>query len=235
MSKEFDLFWQSTSITKYNARAFGTRLQAYQPPSVMTGLEYPGEPRRLKLPKGKLLDISRKRRSERSFSDKSLNDRELAQIFASFYEINGVGHRGYPAAGGIYVIEIFAVAFNVDGYSGKILHYEPDLHALTIVGDHDLDWNRANESINIRVDGVPQMVVFGVINPALLVDKYGDRGYRFAMLEAGMALQQLSLTVAESKQLKCVASGGAFDDIWPDRLGLNKNSHQLAFCVLVGK
>jgi SagB-type dehydrogenase family enzyme len=50
--------------------------------------------------------------------------------------------------------------------------------------------------------------------------KYSDRGYRFALIEAGHAAQNLSL-IAEALKLKCCSIGGFLDDELADILELS--------------
>jgi hypothetical protein len=48
-------------------------------------------------------------------------------------------------------------------------------------------------------------------------------------------MQQLSLTVAATKQLKGVVVGGVFDEYWKDILGLSETTAHVAVGYLVGK
>ena len=63
--------------------------------------------------------------------------------------------------------------------------------------------------------------------------KYGERGGRFALLEAGAVMQQLSLT-ATDLGLAGVVVGGLLDDYWLAQLGLTRTGAVVAFGYLVG-
>ena len=69
--------------------------------------------------------------------------------------------------------------------------------------------------------------------PNRLTAKYGERGGRFALLEAGAVMQQLSLT-ATDLGLAGVVVGGLLDDYWLAQLGLTRTGAVVAFGYLVG-
>lgn len=66
--------------------------------------------------------------------------------------------------------------------------------------------------------------------PDRLTAKYGERGGRFALLEAGAVMQQLSLT-ATDLGVAGVVMGGLLDGYW---LGLTRTGAVVAFGYLVG-
>ncbi len=66
-----------------------------------------------------------------------------------------------------------------------------------------------------------------------LTDKYDERGGRFALLEAGATMQQLSLTAVDLG-LAGVVAGGLMDRYWLHRLGLGRTSARIAFGYLAG-
>jgi SagB-type dehydrogenase family enzyme len=64
--------------------------------------------------------------------------------------------------------------------------------------------------------------------------KYGDRGYRFILLEAGHVAQNMSL-LANSLGLGCVTIGGFFDRLVDDFLGLDGVTHSGIYLMGLGK
>lgn len=64
--------------------------------------------------------------------------------------------------------------------------------------------------------------------------KYGDRGYRFVLLEAGHAAQNLNL-VSNALGLGSLNIGGFFDREMDDFLGLDGITHSTIYMVAIGK
>lgn len=122
------------------------------------------------------------------------------------------GHRSYPAAGALYAIGLVAWLFSIDHpLNGHAVQYDAAGHGLADLGEAPR-W--ADEAIAFTGDPAsdPPAAFLGLFaNLDQLHAKYGDRGGRFALLEAGEVLQQLSLAVA-ARGLAGYAVGGSIDD-----------------------
>jgi SagB-type dehydrogenase family enzyme len=66
------------------------------------------------------------------------------------------------------------------------------------------------------------------------VFKYGDRGYRFVLLEAGHVGQNLSL-VANGLGLGAVSVGGYFDRKIDGLLGIDGLNHSTVYIISLGR
>lgn len=64
--------------------------------------------------------------------------------------------------------------------------------------------------------------------------KYGDRGYRYALLEAGHVAQNLNLA-ATALNYGCVNIGGFFDRKIDQFLGLDGLTHSTIYMMLIGQ
>lgn len=231
----FDKFWEASSLNRFNVQEFSQQLNAYDSDEKELFLEYPEAAKSLPTARTQINKIAKKRKSDRSFSDKELSFKELGQLLSSFYAWNGLEHRAYPSAGATYVTEVFCVAFNVEGYSGKVIYYDPEKHGTVIVSDKAPTWEEASKSLNMDTKGTPHMLIVFVAFPQRAIAKYGERGGRFALLEVGAALHQLSLQIAESSKLKGVAVGGMLDAVWKQNLKLGNTDAQIVLGYLVGK
>jgi SagB-type dehydrogenase family enzyme len=231
----FDLFWEDSSYSRFNIKEFAVVQEQYSAKDkVESIIEYPSIPERLTLPKTVTNYLSKRRKSERAFSDKSLSKHELSILLSSFYGYNGLEHRSYPSAGGTYAVEVYCVANKVTGFNGKVLYYNPDVHAVSVIGDAP-SWDKLSDTINVLATGVPQCVLIFVLIPDRVTVKYLERGGRFALIETGAAMQQLANQISGSKNLKGVAAGGMIDDFWLQTLGLNKNEAKIALGYLCGR
>jgi hypothetical protein len=171
----FDDFWQASSLDPLTIREFAERLNSYEGEDKELLLEY--APAAVPLPpvKSRLNKIASSRKSSRAFSPKPLSDQELSLVLSSFQAINGLEHRSYPSAGAMYATEIFCVSFNTDrGMKGQIYYYDPETHGLVESGRPPLGWERAEELLNIEVDGRPQLLILIISFPERLTVKYGE-------------------------------------------------------------
>ncbi len=231
----FDKFWESSSLDRFNVQEFAQQLNSYDSDDKEFLLEYPNSPQPLPQVRSQANKIAKKRRSDRTFSGKQLSVKELGHLLSSFYAWNGLEHRGYPSAGATYVTEVFCVAFNVERFARKIIYYDPEKHGAVVVSDNAPSWDKASQSLNMNVEGVPNLLLVFVIFPGRAIAKYGDRGGRFALIEVGAAMQQLSLQIADLSNLRGVAVGGMLDEVWKQALGLKQTNAQIALGYLIGK
>lgn len=232
---QFDKFWETSALDRFNIQQFSQQLNAFDSDDKELFLEYPEAPKSLPSVRTQINKISKQRKSVRSFSSKGLSIKELSQLLSSFYAWNGLEHRAYPSAGATYVTEVFCVAFNVEAYSGKVIYYDPEKHGTVVVSDNAPSWEEASESLNMDIKGIPNLLIVFVAFPKRAVAKYGERGGRFALLEVGAAVQQLSLQIAESSRLKGLAVGGMLDSIWKQNLKLTDTDARIVLGYLVGK
>jgi SagB-type dehydrogenase family enzyme len=231
----FDKFWESSSLDKFNVQQFAQQLNSYDSDNKELLLEYPDAPMQLPKTRTQINKIAKKRKSDRVFSDKQLSLKELGRLLSSFYAWNGLEHRGYPSAGATYVTEVFGVCFNVERFSGKIIYYDPEQHGAIVTSEVAPEWNEASKTLNMEVEGAPNLLLILVTFPERATAKYGDRGGRFALLEAGAAMQQLALQLAESSRLKGVAVGGMLDEVWKSTLDLEQTNAHITLGYLVGQ
>lgn len=231
----FDDFLEASSLDKYSVRAFAEQMNTYEADAKELQLEYPQQPTLLPNVRSSLSSTAHQRKSERTFSSKPLTKRQIATILSAGRTIDGLEHRTYPAAGAQYCVELFHVLFHAGELSGKILYYDAARHGYHKVPVQAPSWSEAQKALNIEVTGTPQSLVLLVCFPERVTAKYGERGGRFALFEAGALMQQLSLTIAADRQLKGVAVGGTLDEFWKETLGLVHTRARVVLGYLVGR
>jgi SagB-type dehydrogenase family enzyme len=202
----------------------------------------------LPLPRGQQpLDVPleaalRARRSVRRYAPRALDLAELARLLELSYGCTGTvlspdgeAHPRRPAAaaGGLYSNELYVVALRVAGVAEGVYHYQPR--------DHSLECLRAGAVAAEMASGVlyPEIVA-GAAAVLLLAGifqrtryKYGERGYRFALLDAGHLSQNLQLT-ATALDLGAVAIGGFIDDDLNRMLELDGVNEAVLLAIAVG-
>ncbi|MCS7234127.1 MAG: SagB/ThcOx family dehydrogenase [Synergistetes bacterium] len=156
-----------------------------------------------------LKDLLLKRRSVRSFVKKTVS-RELFDylLWVSYGKVDG--RLVVPSGGATYPIQIYAVLGDVEGLEPGVYRYInlENKVSLHLKGDVMRDLSRA--CLNQRyVADASFNIVIAVYYPRI-TSVYGERGKRYAILEAGHIGQNIYLACAE-KDLGTVAIG-AFND-----------------------
>jgi SagB-type dehydrogenase family enzyme len=178
------------------------------------GVELP-PPRALR---GRLGGVIASRRSERSDVLRPVRLRDLATLLAASCtaERRGRGlRRPVPSAGALYPLEAYVVAPAVSGLEPGVYHYDPFRHRLARLGQFGFaDLREALVDQSLADVTAALLVVTAVFWRSRV--KYGPRGYRFALLEAGHLVQNALLASADLG-LAALPLGG-FHDSLLDRL-----------------
>jgi SagB-type dehydrogenase family enzyme len=122
----------------------------------------------------------------------------------------GEGRGPVPSSGGLQALELYLVAFEEAWLPSGVHHYDRAGHHLCRVegrADRGL-WRDRVPSMDLVEGGALLWVLVG--DGARVSAKYGDRGGRFLLLEAGHLMQNLCLLSA-SLGLSTVPLGGALE------------------------
>ena len=185
-----------------------------------------------------LEEVILSRESRRGYSGESIPLAQISMMLNLGYGVvrkdgGDFARRVAPSAGGLYPLEMYLFSFRVEGLPGGLFHYQRDRHRL--------------EQLNAFDRRTPLGPIFGDLvdfssMSALMVisavfsrstRKYGDRGYRFALLEAGHLAQNLLLT-AEGLRLGAVPLGGFHDDMVNRLLGVDGEAEAAVHAVAIG-
>ncbi|MBW2064393.1 MAG: SagB/ThcOx family dehydrogenase [Deltaproteobacteria bacterium] len=154
------------------------------------------------------------RRTVRSFSSRYIKREQFSQLlFAAQGVTEEYGFkRAAPSGGALYPIDLYAVVGErgVEGLDGGIYHYVPSDHEIELVVPGDKREGIANASLyQMWMAQAPLNLVI-TAEYARICSKYGDRGVRYALIEAGHVGQNIFLQ-AEALGLKA-GIVGAFND-----------------------
>jgi SagB-type dehydrogenase family enzyme len=177
---------------------------------------YPGYPR-VALPRERarrLVALDRvlvERRTVRRLTTEMPGPRALGRLlqFAhGVWETNGRGPT--PSAGGLQALELYAVAFAASWLDAGVYHYDRAGHHLSrvVAGADRARWDGLVPSSQQFEGGALLWLVVG--DGERVERKYGARGFRFLLLEAGHLMQNLCL-VSESLGLSTLPLGGCFE------------------------
>lgn len=178
----------------------------------------------------------KKRRTIRAFDSKSLSLEQMSQML---WAAQGISEdrglkRTAPSGGALYPMDIYAVTGNngVEKLKPGVYHYEPVTHSVSLISEGDFRNEVASASLwqNWMAKAPLNLVV--TAEYSRICSKYGERGVRYAMIEAGHVGQNIFL--------QAVAMGlgagivGAFDDKKLIRIMNMPKTHEPLLVMPVG-
>jgi SagB-type dehydrogenase family enzyme len=115
-----------------------------------------------------------------------------------------------PSAGGLQALELYMTVLEAAWLPAGLYHYDRPKHHLSqiVAGAARADWLECIPSLHLIEGGALLWIVVG--DSARVNKKYGARGLRFLLLEAGHLLQNVCLMSA-SLGLATVPLGGFFE------------------------
>ena len=171
-----------------------------------------------RLLRGSFGDLLARRRSERAEVLRPIPLGDLATLLAASYAARPRGgelRRPVPSAGALYPLELYVIGLAVTGLDPGVYHYDPFRHRLARLRPaHFAGVRKALVDPGLADFASALVVVTGVFWRSRF--KYGLRGYRFALLEAGHLAQNAVLAAADL-DLVALPLGG-FHDLLLDEL-----------------
>jgi len=185
-------------------------------------------------------DAIRGRRSAHAFGSGPLSLEDIASLlfFGCGVTSSADGssvHRAAPSAGGLHPTEVY-VAVRAGGFLAPgAYHYRPNEHVLErLLPDPTAIDQLAHASSYPKTleSAATVFVLTTVLGRTSL--KYGQRGYRFALLEAGHVAQNV-LLVASALGLGAVPVGGFIDDEVHEILRIDGVDEVALYLIPVGQ
>ncbi len=170
------------------------------------------------------------RRSIRAYSADNMTIKEVSQLLWSAQGITASwGGRTAPSAGALYPLELYLVVGGVEGVGKGVYLYRPGEHELEKVTDGDIRAELADAALGQECvrDGAIDIVFTAVYERT--TGKYGERGIRYAHMEAGHAAQNVYLQ-AVSLDLGTVVIG-AFNDSKVKKI-VNLGERENPLCIM---
>jgi SagB-type dehydrogenase family enzyme len=201
-------------------------------------IELPGRSSALKVPLGKAI-VSRT--SVRDLEPCQLDLKSVATLLYHAYgESRDNKDTGFPrpfrvvpSGGGLYPLELFFYSGCVDGLDKGIYHYNPSKSNLRLVSSGDKVQQISKGMVYPEITRAAALIVFITAIFERSTFKYGERGYRFILLEAGHVAQNINL-VTIGLELGCVNLGGFYDRDIDNLLGLDGVTHSTIYMVAIG-
>jgi SagB-type dehydrogenase family enzyme len=184
-----------------------------------------------------LEETIRLRRSAYEFSKTPLKLPQLAKLLelsSGITALDEIPRRAAPSGGALYPVETYVLCFGINDLPHGLYHY--------LAPDHLLEHLRSFSGIEVTkpflpprlFDAGPSAVLVLSIIFARTQQKYLERGYRFALLEAGHIAQNIILT-ATALGLNSVSVGGFWDEPFNELMGFNSSEEAVVYAVLLGQ
>jgi SagB-type dehydrogenase family enzyme len=179
------------------------------------------------------------RRTDTRFGTAPIALQDLSSLLTGGYGAterpSAVGNRRFrtvPSAGALYPLELYANVRAVTGVEPGLYHFQATaglLQRVRPLPDEEL------------VPAFVQPEVIGSAAAVILITavfqrttfKYGERGYRFTLIEAGHVAQNIDL-IASVLHLPAANLGGFFDRELEALLDIDGVEHSLVYAVAIG-
>jgi len=154
------------------------------------------------------------RRTIRSFNSKALTLRQLSQLLWAAQGITESGgfKRAAPSAGALYPMDIYVAVGgdSIEKLVPGVYHYEPANHSFSLTQEGDVRRDIAIASLGQMWMAYAPITLLITAEYSRIMVKYGQRGVRYAMMEAGHIGQNIFL----QSQAMGMEAGivGAFED-----------------------
>ncbi|MBM7553040.1 SagB/ThcOx family dehydrogenase [Thalassobacillus pellis] len=168
------------------------------------------------------------RKSAKAIKKGELSKDELGTFLKWSVGIGSSNRRTYPSAGGLYTNQVFIVANEVDGITEGVYSYLPDEHAL----QHEKGAVQIKDAL-VQSDIDCNFCLIIAANIGNAASHYGERSYRFCLLEAGHMVQNIML-VANALHHAVAPIGGFKDSVVNEQLLPKHKSLSAFYLVPVG-
>jgi len=154
------------------------------------------------------------RRTVRSFDGKALTLRQFSQLLWAAQGTTDKGgfKRAAASAGALYPMDIYGAVGGdcIEGLDPGVYHYEPTDHSIYLVKEGDVRRDIAIASLGQMWMAYAPTTLVVTAEYSRITVKYGQRGIRYAMMEAGHVGQNIFL----QSEAMGLAAGivGAFED-----------------------
>jgi SagB-type dehydrogenase family enzyme len=195
-------------------------------------------PTALPIVESSLFSLLSKRRSRGKIFEGEITLKKLAHILRCGYGLQFPGSTGdrsenrtVPSAGKRYPLEIYPILFrDIDGCKAGIYHYGVREHMLEpvtfdIVNREKLKSYVYQEWLADAAGMICISAVFGRVTK-----KYGSRGYRYALLEAGHVAQNMILAGTENG-CDMLPVGGANEVDFERHIGLTNSNERIVYTL----
>ena len=143
--------------------------------------------------------------------------------------------RAYPSAGFRFPLETYVIVFHGDEtIAPGLYHYNIKGHALTVLWEHTFTPEETHELARaLWIDKAAALIVHTAVFWRTQT-KYGERGYRYALLEAGHIAQNMQI-VATALGVHSCPLGGTNDGKIEALIDIDGVNESLVYTLAIGR
>lgn len=190
-------------------------------------------------PDASLIDAIKRRASTRDFSDKPLALQEIS--FLLKYSCGNIrpseegrSRRAQPSGGARFPIEMYYLNLKEGELNPGLYHYNVRSHLLENILEKKFSPEEVDQMFSYDWVKNSSGVFIMTAHFWRSQNKYGERGYRYILLEAGHIGQNIYL-LSSALGLTCCALGGTKDIEIENLLDIDGYTESLAYAIAIGK
>jgi len=195
-------------------------------------------PRTWKLDEERLIPILQNRRSLRRYSAEPLSLEHLAFLLWASQGVTAQSgshlFRTTPSAGALYPIETYLHAHSVRGLHPGLYHFDVEHFALDEITRQDQAEAVAHACLDQGFMAQAPVVFLWTAIFRRTMHKYGDRGLRYILLDAGHICQNM-LTAAEAVGCGGCPVAALYDQEVNQLLQIDEQEESILYAAAVGK
>jgi SagB-type dehydrogenase family enzyme len=188
-----------------------------------------------------LMDLVVRRRSCRAFAPRTVPAATVSSLLAAAYGLVDEGQidpgamqrRAVPSAGGLFPLEMYALLRRVEDIDDGLYHYGALGHALQRIQAGDLLPSLEAAFYTYPFIRDCNLVLMVTAEFQRTQKKYGPRGYRYILIEAGHVGQNVCLRSAELG-LATLCMGGFVDSTLMATLRLDAARDGVVYAIAIG-
>jgi SagB-type dehydrogenase family enzyme len=195
-------------------------------------------PRTWQLTEENLSPLIQNRRSLRKYAQEPISLEHLAFLLWASQGVTGQAgrylFRSTPSAGALYPVETYLNAHSVAGLPAGLYHFDVENFALDRLTDQDQAESVAHGCLDQGFMAQAPVVFLwtGVFRRAM--HKYGDRGVRYILLDAGHICQNVMIA-AEAVGCGSCAVAALYDGEINQLLQIDEEEESILYAASVGK
>ncbi len=174
------------------------------------------------------------RTSHREFSNKPLTLEQISTLLyysSGIHNAAGVFKRFYPSAGGRYPLEVYVLSLNTELPIG-LYHYNPRINCLEVLEQYSKPPSHKKFFAQDLTTNTSGVLLITARFPRTTT-RYGERGYRHILIEAGHLGQNVYL-LSSALDIGCVGLGGYKDDAINPLLSVDGFEEAVVYTLALG-
>ena len=179
-----------------------------------------------------LADVLGARTSRCPAPGSTLSLEDVATLLAP-YEVDASGQRrAVPSGGALYPLEIYVLARRVEELEAGVYHFDPFDRALELLAPGEPALAEVLVDPAVGECSAALVAITGMFWRSRC--KYGLRGYRFTLLEAGHLVQAMAL-LATAAGIDLLPLGGVYDAAFDRLLRVDGVNESVVYAAAAGR